>query len=73
MEKTRVPRGQRYFYIASENDYYINWVVEYRYDNRYPVDDDYFNSGNYFPTEKAAWNMIDNLVALLDGAELKEE
>ena len=72
MEKTRVPKGEKYWYIASSffaGDFYVTYGVDFYED----IQDGRFALGNYFHTKEEAEAMARKLRAVLNGAEVIEK
>lgn len=71
MEKTRVPKGEKYWYIVSDffaGDFYTTHGVDFYED----IQDGRFALGNYFHTKEEAEAMARKLRAILNGAEVIE-
>lgn len=70
MKKTRVNKGEIYFYIWT--DCYLNFEVHYATDFWDKLNNDDFEKGNYFHTAEEAGQMIHKLRAVLKGADVIE-
>jgi hypothetical protein len=69
MEKTRVPYGERYWYLV----FFGGEVLIYSNTERNFTDDNqHFAMGNYFYTKEEAESMARKLRAVLNGAEVIE-
>lgn len=62
MEKTRVNKGEKYWFIDS------NLRVRYIINTNLFVDKDFFTIGNYFHTKKEAEEMVEKIRKVLNGA-----
>lgn len=71
MKKTRVSKGEKYWYIVSDffaGDFYTTRGVDFYED----IQDGRFAMGNYFRTKEEAESMAKKLRAVLNGAEVIE-
>lgn len=69
MKKTRVPKGEKYWYIVCDCD---GFEAEEAFDNYLYSDKLLFESGNYFTSLEEAGRMIRKLCAVLKGADAVE-
>lgn len=66
MEKKRVKKGEKYWYIIVSTDIYVcEWIEQYDED-----DDEQYAFGNYFATKEEAESMAKKLCAVLAGADV---
>lgn len=66
MSKTRVPKGEKYWFINE------NFDIEYDYEQYSICDDRRFDLDNYFITEEKAQVVAKKLRAVLKGADVIE-
>lgn len=66
MENTRVPKGEKYWYIQWD------FTIDYAWDDCDVEDEERYGIGNYFHTEEEAESMARKLRAVLKGAEVIE-
>lgn len=72
MEKTRVPKGEMYWFINTNAAITRMWV-EWDIEGRYPaIDAARLKFGNKFLTQEEAESMANKLRAVLKGAEVIE-
>lgn len=67
MEKTRVPKGEKYWYVVNDCD---GVDIECAYDNYLYSDKALFDIGNYFHTAAEAEAMVHKIRVVLKGAEV---
>lgn len=66
MEKTRVPKGEHYYYINVFGEVVVD--LDYRID----IDNQKYKNGNYFLDKESAESMARKLRAVLAGADVIE-
>lgn len=66
MEKTRVPKGEKYWYI------YDRFEVAFSIEDNSPISNKHFETNNYFHTQEEAESMASKLRAVLKGADVLE-